>query len=185
VEDGVAAFPPRRDCVHGRYESAGRRSAFRLSRSAANLAGRDPEYGDECDDEAALNSSLLSGNTSAAFVGAGVTCAHHTNLPLYGGGAPDIAACAIALTAAGTVGILRVMSDDHYATDVMLGAALGLFGGYGLPMLLHYGFGGDSSEPATSALPTFRAGSGASAVSAVLSPTVSNGHLGVTLVGSF
>jgi hypothetical protein len=162
-------------------------SAEKLGRVRPSARGcqENPDYAADCDDEAMLNSSLMSGHTAAAFAGAGLTCAHHTNLPLYGGGAPDIAACAVALTAAGTVGTLRVMSDDHYATDVVLGAALGLFGGYGLPMLLHYGAGDDSARPAKSALPTFHAGSGATQVSAVLAPTVSRNQLGVTLVGSF
>jgi hypothetical protein len=162
-------------------------SAEKLGRVRPSARGckDDPNYAADCDDEAMLNSSLLSGHSTAAFAAAGLTCAHHTNLPLYGGGAPDIAACAIALTAAGTVGTLRVMSDDHYATDVVLGSAIGLFGGYGLPMLLHYGFGDDSVRPGKSALPTFQAGSGAARVSAVLAPTVNRSQLGVTVVGSF
>ena len=77
-----------------------------------------------------------------------------------------------------------MMSDDHWATDVTFGAALGLFGGWGLPVLLHYGFG-DDSQPGRSLLPTFRAGSGASALSAVVAPSVGEGSVGVTMVGTF
>ena len=63
---------------------------------------------------------------------------HHAHLPLYGSAAGDAAACAVALLAAGTTGTLRVVSDNHYASDVLLGAAIGLGSGLGLPWLLHY-----------------------------------------------
>ncbi len=82
--------------------------------------------------------SFPSGHTSAAMTGAGLICAHHGALPLYGGGAWDVAACAEALTVATSVGVLRMMGDRHYASDVLTGGAIGFFSGYGLPMLLHY-----------------------------------------------
>jgi hypothetical protein len=162
------------------------RSAEKLGRvrPVAEECEKDPDYSSKCSDAAALNESLLSGHTAAAFAGAGLMCAHHTNLPLYGGGAADIAACGAALTAATAVGTLRILSDDHYTTDVLFGAALGLFGGYGLPMLLHYGFG-DDSKPSSSVLPTFRAGRGGAEISAVLAPTAGPGHVALTLTGSF
>jgi membrane-associated phospholipid phosphatase len=81
--------------------------------------------------------SFPSGHTSAAMTGAGLICAHHGALPLYGG-AWDVAACAEGLTVATTVGVLRIMADRHYASDVLTGGAIGFFSGYGLPMLLHY-----------------------------------------------
>jgi membrane-associated phospholipid phosphatase len=163
------------------------RTAEKFGRERPSTAEceKDPEYSAKCGDGGAGSQSLLSGHSAAAFAGAGLMCAHHTNLPLYGGGAPDIAACALGLTAATTVGTLRVMSDDHYATDVVLGAALGLFGGYGMPMLLHYGFGGDDAKPSGTILPTFRAGRGGAEVSAVLAPTVTHDGVGVALAGSF
>jgi membrane-associated phospholipid phosphatase len=81
--------------------------------------------------------SFPSGHTAAAMTGAGLLCAHHTQLPLYGG--PwDIAACVEALTVATSVGVLRMMADRHYASDVLTGGAIGFFSGFGLPMLLHY-----------------------------------------------
>ena len=81
--------------------------------------------------------SFPSGHMAAAMTGAGLLCAHHGALPLYGG--PwDTAACVEGLTVATTVGILRMMADRHYASDVLTGGAIGFFSGYGLPMLLHY-----------------------------------------------
>lgn len=85
------------------------------------------------------SASFLSGHASTAFTGAGLVCAHHTNLPLYGGGAGDALACGTALVAAATTGALRVVADVHYASDVFAGAALGLASGYLLPRILHYG----------------------------------------------
>jgi membrane-associated phospholipid phosphatase len=82
--------------------------------------------------------SFPSGHTSAAMTGAGLICAHHGALPLYGGGAWDVAACVEGLTVATGVGVLRMMADRHYASDVLTGGAIGFFAGYALPSLLHY-----------------------------------------------
>jgi membrane-associated phospholipid phosphatase len=145
---------------------------------------KDPNYSNGCGDEADLKASFTSGHTAIAFTSAGLVCAHHQNLPLYGGGAPDIAACVTALTAASAAGILRVMSDNHYTTDVLLGMGIGLFGGYGLPTLLHYGAGKRSAgaEP-RSLLPSFRSRDGAFA--AVIAPAVGPSLTGVTVAGTF
>lgn len=92
--------------------------------------------------------SFLSGHASTAFTSAGLVCAHHGALPLYGNKIADGAACVTALAAATATGSLRVVADKHYATDVAAGAALGLLSGYLLPKVLHYGFG-SSSTPST------------------------------------
>jgi membrane-associated phospholipid phosphatase len=82
-----------------------------------------------------------SGHTSGAFMGVGMTCAHHMHLPLYGGGAPDVTACAVTAVLGTADGVLRLMGDRHYATDIVAGAAIGFFAGFGIPTLLHYRFG--------------------------------------------
>jgi len=94
-------------------------------------------------------SSFYSGHSAMAFTGAGLTCAHHTNLPLYGGGAPDYLACATALGAAATTGILRVNADRHYVTDVIVGGLVGSVSGYVIPNLLHYRFDAEPAERAS------------------------------------
>ncbi len=100
--------------------------------------------------------SFLSGHSSIAFTGAGLVCAHHQALPLYGHPVADGAACAVALAAATATGALRVVSDKHYTSDVFAGAALGLASGYLLPKILHYGgiFRSTSEDHATKKHPT-------------------------------
>jgi membrane-associated phospholipid phosphatase len=79
-----------------------------------------------------------SGHTAGAFAGAGLVCASHLNLPLYGSVAADRAACIGALTIASATGVLRVNSDRHYASDVIVGAGIGATVGYLLPTLFQY-----------------------------------------------
>jgi len=51
----------------------------------------------------------------------------------------DRLACARDVFLATADGILRIVGDRHYATDVLTGAAIGFSFGYGMPTLLHYG----------------------------------------------
>jgi membrane-associated phospholipid phosphatase len=88
------------------------------------------------------NISFFSGHTSATFTGAALTCVHHAHLPLYGGGLPDRWACAWALANASATAVMRIISDDHYASDVLFAAGIGFFSGYVMPSWLHYGFSG-------------------------------------------
>lgn len=143
----------------------------------------DPDYASQCDDPNALRQSFLSGHTSIAFTGAGLTCAHHRHLPLYGGGWPDVAICVATLAAASGTAVLRVMSDRHYASDSLLGIGVGLVSGWGLPEWLHYGAGGGTPEGeqrrSGALLPTF----GGEGWSALIAPQIGEGTLGLTLIG--
>ena len=82
--------------------------------------------------------SFPSGHTAEVFISAGVSCAHHGHVPIYGSRLADDLACARDLTLATADGVLRIMGDRHYTTDVLAGAALGFAFGYGVPTLLHY-----------------------------------------------
>ena len=85
---------------------------------------------------APLRMSFVSGHTTAAFTGAGLLCAHQTDdRPAY---PLEKWTCPAAIVLATGTGLLRIMSDNHYTTDVIGGAALGLLSGYALPRLLHY-----------------------------------------------
>lgn len=133
---------------------------FLVTELTKRLVGRERPYaqagacdGDETSDDCTSRDrykSFLSGHTSMSFTGAGLVCAHHENLPLYGGGPADSLACATALGAAAAVGVFRVAADRHYASDVLLGAALGLLSGYGLPNWLHYDLGDDDPDTGAS-----------------------------------
>jgi membrane-associated phospholipid phosphatase len=88
--------------------------------------------------------SFISGHTSGAFAGAGLICAHHQNLPLYGDNVAGKVACGLGLGTATTVGALRLVAGRHHLSDVLAGAAVGLAAGYLLPNLTNYDFGASS-----------------------------------------
>lgn len=137
------------------------------------LAGRArPDY-ERCrsGDELACGSrteSFISGHTSTAFVGAGLICAHHQNLRLYGSATAAAVTCGISLATATAVGTLRMVADRHHLSDVLAGAAVGLSAGYLLPNLLNYDFGASAVDPG-----------------AALLPLVNHGTLGLTYAGRF
>jgi membrane-associated phospholipid phosphatase len=126
------------------------------------LAG---EYACDTDDS---RSSLPSGHASFAATAAGLTCVHHRYLPLWGSPTADAGACALMVAAALATGTARVVGDRHYATDVLLGSALGFGIGYGTPWLLHY-----------------RAGRRDENAGATLLPMVGDDRLGAAVVGAF
>jgi membrane-associated phospholipid phosphatase len=124
-----------------------------LSITLYDTVGRArPSYAD-CQKNAAANAdcnlapndSFPSGHTNEAFTAAGLSCAHHANLPIYGSRLADDLACTRDLVLATSDGVLRIMGDRHYATDVLAGAAIGFGFGFGLPKLLHYRGGADRS----------------------------------------
>ena len=95
-----------------------------------------------------------------------------------GGGAGDAIACGTSFLAAAAVGMLRVVSDQHYGSDVVTGAAVGSLIGLGIPWLLHYRGSalvlGDGSE-----------GSGASEDSAGVTLGLVPGPTGAAFWGGF
>lgn len=82
--------------------------------------------------------SFFSGHAAIAATGAGLMCANHTRIPLYGNRVADIAACVVASANALATATTRVVADRHYATDVILGTGIGFGFGYAVPVLLHY-----------------------------------------------
>jgi membrane-associated phospholipid phosphatase len=83
--------------------------------------------------------SAFSGHASQSFASAALTCSHHMNLPLYGGGPIEGLPCVTGFTLATLVASLRVASDRHYFTDVLVGAAVGTTAGFAIPWL-YYGY---------------------------------------------
>jgi membrane-associated phospholipid phosphatase len=117
--------------------------------------------------------SFFSGHTSAAFTSAALVCLHQTELGLLGreGAA---AMCATGLALATTVGALRIASDRHYATDVLVGAAVGLLSGWLIPWLIHYNVA-DEADGAD----------GAQGPSMSVSPMVDGTRFGIQVFGRF
>jgi len=85
--------------------------------------------------------SFYSGHATATATAAGLVCVHHQHLPLFGGGLADLAPCLVMIGVSAATGILRLVYDEHWASDVMVGWADGVLSGYVLPSLLHFGFG--------------------------------------------
>lgn len=69
------------------------------------------------------NESFPSGHTSVAFTVAASLCVQHSRLALLGRADPFV--CPAALAVATATGVLRVVADRHWSTDVIAGAALG------------------------------------------------------------
>jgi hypothetical protein len=90
---------------------------------------------------------------------AGLVCVHHQHLPLFGGGFADLAPCLIMIGVSAATGVLRLVYDEHWASDVMVGWADGILSGYVLPSLMHFGFGsgrpvGEIQSGSLDAIPT-------------------------------
>ncbi|MGE0786262.1 MAG: phosphatase PAP2 family protein [Sandaracinaceae bacterium] len=124
---------------------------FALGTLIKLFTDRERPHGDRCSEGSphgrfdrcgrrGISRSFYSGHASAAFASAGNVCMSHAYLPIYGGAAQDALACGGAVLLASIVGVLRVIADRHYGTDVLIGAAVGLATGLALPYLLHYGW---------------------------------------------
>ena len=95
---------------------------------------------------AGQSESFFSGHTGIAFTGAMLTCMHHVRLPLYDksriGGT---IVCGSMMGGAAATGVARIMGDKHHASDVLVGAAIGLASGFLVPWL-HYRGGPQRQE---------------------------------------
>lgn len=123
----------------------------------AAFASRERPYRDRCVGENATEladcrqskryRSFFSGHSSTTFAVAGLTCMHHAHLPLYGGGLPDVLVCASAFGVAASTAVLRVVGDQHWGSDILVGAGFGTFSGLFLPWFLHYRTGDLPEKP--------------------------------------
>ena len=118
------------------YSYTGLLSFISTELSARKRPYADCSEGGECDTE-----SFFSGHSSIAATGAGLMCANHTRIALYGNPVLDIGSCALASANAVVTAVTRVAADRHYATDVILGTGFGFAFGYAVPVLLHYSYG--------------------------------------------
>ena len=77
------------------------------------------------------NTAFFSGHTSTAFTTASLLCVQHAKLAIYGNAADQVV-CPVAAVIAGTTGLLRIVSDRHWASDVIAGALFGTLVGTGV-----------------------------------------------------
>ncbi len=118
------------------YSYSGLASFISTELSARERPNSQCNEGRECDTQ-----SFYSGHSAIAATGAGLMCANHTRIALYGNPVLDIGVCVLAATNALLTATTRVSADRHYATDVIAGTAFGFGFGYGVPVLLHYAYG--------------------------------------------
>lgn len=112
--------------------------------------------------------SFFSGHATVSSTFAGLTCAHHQKLALYGSFAADLSACLGSVGLALGTGFLRVASDDHWWSDVLMGQLVGFSAGY-LLTWAHY-YAGTAPPENSAQLP-------------VVVPLLGSGMLGLALGG--
>jgi membrane-associated phospholipid phosphatase len=129
--------------------------------------------GRECGSSEAYQ-SFFSGHAATTATGAGLICAHHTQLSLYQSDLLDQSACLLAVLGTAMTGAMRIASDHHWTSDVLVGHLVGYASGYLLPTLLYYGeFSGAPHEHKETA-----------PVYATL-PMITRDSLGITVLGIF
>jgi membrane-associated phospholipid phosphatase len=90
-------------------------------------------------------------NSTAASV---LTCTQHLYTRLYGG--PwDGFACVTTVASDLTLAALRILSDNHWATDQIAGLAIGSLIGWGVPYVMHFhGHAGGLTDDRTPTAPS-------------------------------
>jgi hypothetical protein len=118
------------------YSYSGLMSFISTELSARKRPYSECHEGGECDTQ-----SFYSGHSAIAATGAGLMCANHTRIALYGNPVLDIGVCVLASANALVTAVTRLNADRHYATDVIAGTSFGFAFGYAVPVLLHYSYG--------------------------------------------
>lgn len=121
-----------------------------LSATTQRLVGRPRPFSRHCEADAGYDKgcqdperyqSFISGHVAIAVTGAGLVCTHNIHLHLYGSHGAAAAACAAGFTGSAVVAMTRLVSDRHYASDVVIGTSVGVISGVLIPELLHYRWG--------------------------------------------
>jgi len=98
--------------------------------------GVDPDYVSACGKGRDGNAGFFSGHASNAATLAGLLCARH--LHRREASAYDAVLCGGAAAGAVATGVLRIVSEKHFATDIIAGWVVGGFLGYYLPSRFDY-----------------------------------------------
>jgi hypothetical protein len=111
-----------------------------LTNLIKEVAGRERPYGRSCDTFALRDSdcgtddrqqSFVSGHSSIAAAGAGLSCAFAFEREAWGSSiGAKWGPCMLGAAAAVATGMLRVGADRHWTSDVLAGFALGAVVGY-------------------------------------------------------
>lgn len=139
-----AEFARTRDCVEtwdmftDMIESLG--LTLFITQAVKLAAGRERPFTGECGvnapsdadcDKESRHLSFFSGHASLAAAGAGLTCSFSIGRDAWGSSrAARLTPCALGAAAAFTTGALRMASDKHWGSDVLLGFAVGALVGY-------------------------------------------------------
>jgi membrane-associated phospholipid phosphatase len=137
---------PRAPRVHGaRRASATHLLALGITLGLGHLVkdtvGRARPFERERGDDAACRSpagsaSFYSLHSAMAFASAGFSCAMHVSRAMTGARDVDALPSLASLVTAGATGMLRVLSDRHYLSDVIAGAGMGLVVGALFPFAI-------------------------------------------------
>jgi len=96
--------------------------------------------------------SFPGGHVAIATTGTVLVCMQHLSLHLYGD--PwDALTCAAAIVNDAADGTLRIVTDNHWATDIVAGGVLGLAIGWGMPVVMHLHKPAASQPPSAALLP--------------------------------
>jgi membrane-associated phospholipid phosphatase len=109
------------------------------------VVSRPRPYGSDCGTPALPSNALdcgftpeyrsfFSGHSAFSFTSAALICENHVGTGLLG--QPwDTLSCVGGYIAASATASMRVLADEHYASDVITGALVGTLVGYGVPFL--------------------------------------------------
>ncbi len=110
-----------------------------ITEATKAIAGRERPYVEECDgpspagrcDDDARKKSFFSGHASLAAAGAGLACSHSIKRKTWGETLQaKVIPCALGAGVAVTTGALRMASDKHWFTDILVGLTVGGLIGY-------------------------------------------------------
>jgi membrane-associated phospholipid phosphatase len=106
--------------------ASGRERPFRESCAPGHAAPRDADCGS--DDR---RRSFVSGHSSLAAAGAGLTCSFAVHRKAWGTSrTAQVVPCALGAVTALATGVLRISADRHWSSDVLAGFAIGAVVGY-------------------------------------------------------
>jgi hypothetical protein len=111
-----------------------------LTQTIKTISGRERPYvqdcngstsgGEDCGDSNSRQ-SFFSGHASMAAAGAGVVCSYAIKQKTWGDGiGAQTVPCVLSASAAIAVGVLRIVADKHWGSDVIMGLAVGATIGY-------------------------------------------------------